>query len=252
MVISVIIATYNASKTLARCLDSIIPQLTEECELIIIDGNSSDSTNEIIKAYNEISYTISEPDKGVYDAWNKGIKVSKGNWIMFVGADDALLPNALNTYLKLIHSRRDINEYDYICAHNEYVDKQGHLLKILGENAQWYKMKKMMCAAHVASLHNKKNLFEQVGLYNTDYKICGDYELLLRKGSCLHSIFMPERIAKMEAGGISFSSQAIIEVYKIRKEHKSISELLNLILFIRDWLAFKTFVLRKTLKNKKL
>ena len=99
MKISIIIATWNAEKTLRRCLDSIIPQLTDETELIIIDGGSKDSTNEIINSYgNNVAVHLSEPDKGVYDAWNKGIKTSHGEWIMFIGADDTLCPNAIQVY----------------------------------------------------------------------------------------------------------------------------------------------------------
>ena len=72
-------------------------QKTSDCELIIIDGDSSDSTLEIIKSFgDEIDVLISEPDNGIYDAWNKGINVSQGKWIMFLGADDQLFPNALS------------------------------------------------------------------------------------------------------------------------------------------------------------
>ena len=105
MYISIVIATYNASATLERCLKSIIPQMNDEIELIIIDGKSNDGTKEILNRYIEwISYTISEKDSGVYDAWNKGIKVAKGDWVMFIGADDILLPNALNVYIQTIVS----------------------------------------------------------------------------------------------------------------------------------------------------
>ena len=95
--ISIIIATFNASATIKRCLDSIVPQLTEECELVIIDGGSKDSTNEIIDSYGDkIAIHVSEPDKGIYDAWNKGIRLSSGEWVAFIGADDVLLSGALN------------------------------------------------------------------------------------------------------------------------------------------------------------
>lgn len=251
MFISIIIATYNAASTLARCLDSIIPQLTDECELIVIDGNSSDSTNAIIKSYNEISYSISEPDKGIYDAWNKGITVAKGKWVMFIGADDILLPDALQTYLEVIENT-DVEDIDYICAQNEYVDKNGKLLKLLGTNANWKGMRKMMLAAHVASLHNRNRLFESIGSYNLNYKICADYELLLRKGSQLKLFFIPKRIARMEVGGMSFSTKAIVETYKIRKEHKSVSPVLNSALFFRDWIAYKLFIFRNHEKRLNL
>lgn len=84
-------------------MDSIVPQLCAETELIIVDGDSKDNTNDIIKSYGDkVSVHISEPDKGIYDAWNKGVALSHGDWIMFIGADDRLRPNAVNIYLEKI------------------------------------------------------------------------------------------------------------------------------------------------------
>lgn len=138
MKISIIIATWNAENTLKECLDSIVPQLTEETELILIDGGSCDDTNEIIDSYGKnVSVHISERDKGIYDAWNKGVKVAHGDWVMFIGADDILLPGAISTYLDVIRSTDNINTYDYICAHNEYIDNNGKLLKLLGAAPEW-------------------------------------------------------------------------------------------------------------------
>ncbi len=243
--ISIVIATYNAAKTLHGCLDSIVSQLNDECELILVDGGSKDDTNKIIDSYGDrIAFHISEPDKGIYDAWNKGVANAKGKWIMFVGADDKLLPKALKTYLNIIHSLKDIDTYDYICAHDEYIDQNGHLLKVLGEEAAWEKMRRYMSCAHVASLHNHHNLFDMIGGYNLNFHICADYELLLRKRDKLKSIFVPNHMAQMEAGGMSFSTKAIIETYIIRKLHRSVPAPVNIALFLRDWLAFKFFILR--------
>lgn len=247
--ISIIIATYNAGKTLQHCLDSIAPQKSKELELLIIDGQSTDNTLDIINSNKLIiDFYISETDKGIYDAWNKGIQMATGEWIMFVGADDILLPNALSQYIDLINKTPEIGNYDYICANNEFIGKDGKVLKIMGEAPSWSKMKKYMAAAHVASLHNKKNLFNKVGLYNLEYKICADYELLLRKKDKLIFLFKPIHIAQMKVGGMSFSTKAIIETYLIRKRHQSVSPMFNILLFLRDWLGFKMFVL-KNIKN---
>ena len=101
--ISIIIATYNAGKTLARCLQSIREEKTNEIELLVIDGGSKDNTLDIINTYQDtIDYSCSEPDKGIYDAWNKGISHAKGDWMMFIGADDYLVGNALSDYLNKI------------------------------------------------------------------------------------------------------------------------------------------------------
>lgn len=248
MKISIIIATWNAGKTLQDCLNSITSQLSNDTELVIIDGDSKDETLEIIEKNKQyISYTVSERDKGVYDAWNKGVKASKGDWVMFIGADDVLLSGAVDKYLRVINSTPDMNSYDYICAHNEFVDMNGKLLKILGKQVTWSAMRKTMVAAHVASLHSRKNLFETIGKYNLDFKICADYELLLRKKQNLKALFIDEYIARMKIGGMSFSTKAIIEVYKIRKFHHSVSSLSNIVLFLRDWIAYKVFIIRKNI-----
>ena len=244
--ISIIMASYNAANTLRTCLDSIVSQVTDDVELIIVDGKSADETNAIIDSYGEkVAVHISEHDRGIYDAWNKGVKVAKGEWVMFVGADDVLLPNALNEYLNVIRSTPDIDSYDYICAHNEYVNEKGKLLKVLGEEPKWSKMCKGMAAAHVASLHNKRNLFETIGGYNLNFRICADYELLLRKKQNLKYIFIDNHIARMKIGGMSFSTNAIIETYNIRKLHHSLAVGLNEFYFLRDWFAYMLFKIRK-------
>lgn len=244
--ISIIIATYNASTTIKKCLESIASQKTDECELLIIDGNSSDDTIDIVKSYGVlVDYFISEPDLGVYDAWNKGIKVSKGKWIMFIGADDILLPIAIDSFLDILKHNIEAKEVDYICAKNEYVDKNGKLLRILGSEPLWNKMRKMNVVAHVASLHNKNSLFNEIGSYDINFKICADYELLLRKGNKLKYLFIPNHIARMAVGGVSFSTKAIIESYYVRAKHHSLNPLSNMLLFLITWFAYILFVVRK-------
>lgn len=243
--ISWIIATFNAEKTLRRCLDSIVPQLDNECELILVDGGSKDNTNDIINSYGDkIAVHISEPDKGIYDAWNKGVKLSSGNWVGFIGADDVLLPNAVKSYMQIIKSTCDIDSYDYICAHNEYVDKDGNVIQVIGEPAEWKKMRKSMVAAHVASLHNKQNLFETIGSYDLQFHICSDYDLLLRKRDKLKSLFIDTTIARMQTGGMSFSVAALKEAFHIRQKNHSTNMIENVSLYLWYWMLFKTYHLR--------
>jgi glycosyltransferase involved in cell wall biosynthesis len=87
--ISVIVAIYNGKATLQQCIDSVAQQTYVTKELIIIDGGSTDGTVDLLKANSgQISYWISEPDHGIYNAWNKGLAKAKGEWICFLGADD--------------------------------------------------------------------------------------------------------------------------------------------------------------------
>jgi len=253
MTISIIIATYNASKTLQRCLDSIVPQLTNETELILVDGGSKDDTNKIIDSYGDkIAVHISEPDKGIYDAWNKGVKLAHGKWVGFIGADDVMNEGALALFLNKIKETNDVDSYDYICAYNQFVDEDGNVLRRIGSNPTWDKMRKGNCAAHVASLHNKKNLFETIGGYDLRYRISADYELLVRKKDKLKVLFFEGYIMKMKVGGMSFSTKALKEVYAIRKQHHTVPALENIKLYLRDWLAFKLFIIKNRLTGKSL
>ena len=251
---SIITVNYNDAHGLKETIDSVISQTCHDYEYIIIDGGSTDGTCGIIKSYSEhISYTVSEPDKGIYDAWNKGVKMAKGKWIAFIGADDVLLPNAIKAYNDAILKTKDIDEYDYICAHNEYVDLNGRILKILGEEPKWSVMKKEMAPAHVASLHSKKNLFDTIGDYDYEnFHICADYELLMRKKDKLKYLMLPFHIARMKVGGMSFSTKAIKESYRIRKYHHSLPIVINELQLLRDWFAYKFFIIRKSLIGCKI
>lgn len=244
--ISIIIATYNAAAVLSKCLDSIVEQLNEECELIIIDGGSCDATVEVISSYKEhVSYTVSEKDHGIYDAWNKGIRAAKGEWIAFVGADDLLCPNAINNYLRVLRETKDVEKFDYICAQVERVDRSGNILRVIGEKPVWRKMRKHMVSAMIFSLHNKKNLYDTVGYYDFEnFHICADYELLMRKKNELQSLMIPFRVARMEVGGMSFSTKAIFETYQIRKKHHSVPTIYNYYLLLTDCLFYEFFKLR--------
>lgn len=91
-----------------------------------------------------------------------------------------------------------------------------------------------MAAAYVASLHNKQNLFEKVDKYNIDFKICADYELLLRKRDKLRYLYLPTSIARMQVGGVSFLIRAIWETHNIRNYHCTIPCLINNVLFLKN------------------
>lgn len=240
-IISIIIATYNASDTILECLDSIENEINSDCELIIIDGNSSDNTLDLMNKKKElIDVLISEPDKGIYDAWNKGIKMSSGKWILFLGADDLLLENSLLTYLNFLRERNS-SDYDYVCAQNEYINLDNKFIKYIGKEPKWKAMKYYMPAAHVASLHNKK-LFDEIGVFNLDYKICADYELLSRKKNKLNYKFIDFKIAQMKTGGMSFSLRALTEQFFIRKKHLNI--IMNVLTFIFQISLFIKFKIK--------
>jgi glycosyltransferase involved in cell wall biosynthesis len=212
MRISIITAVFNAEKYLKDFFESIIKHDADDYELIIIDGGSTDNTVEIIRLYSSyIAYWISEPDRGIYDAWNKGIKQASGEWIMFLGSDDKLVPGALKNYAKFIENN-DITEDNclYISSKVQIVDSRGSNVRIKGWAWEWPFFLNEMTVAHPGSLHSRK-LFLDFGLFDISYKSSGDYELLLRPQARLNSRFFDQLTAIMLEGGMSDSFLGIVE-----------------------------------------
>lgn len=250
MLITIVIATYNAADTLTRCLHSIAPQKAEGVELLVVDGGSTDGTSEMAMKSPVVDKVASEPDRGVYDAWNKGVAMAGGEWVMFMGADDELLPGAIDTWMEMLRQLPASTTCEYICGYNEFADDSGKLLKVLGQPPAWRRMRKRMVAAHVASLHHRERLLEAYGPFDLRYGICADYELLLRRKQHLRYRFTDRRIARMHAGGMSMSSEAIRQTYLIRAHHHSVGRLHNRWLYWRDLLAFRLFNMRHGLKSQ--
>lgn len=162
-VLTIIIATYNAAIYIKDCLSSIAENITEPYELIIIDGNSSDDTIKIVKNFKAVNPTIiSEPDKGIYDAMNKGTKLATGKWVLFLGADDRILPS----FSKIITHLKD-NEGIYYgnCLNGE---------SRFGGRFSNYKLAKMnLC--HQAILY-PLSVFKRY-TFNLKYPVFADYQL---------------------------------------------------------------------------
>jgi glycosyltransferase involved in cell wall biosynthesis len=209
--ISIVTAVYNGERFLRRFLKSIEEQTNDNFELIIIDGGSSDGSIQIINEYSHlVDFWISEPDKGIYDAWNKGVKKASGEWIMFIGSDDMLKPDGIETYVKFMSMQKDLNQIEYISSKVQMIDLEGKPIRIKGWPWEWPKFLKEMTVAHPGSLHSKR-LFEKYGLFDTGYKITGDYELLLRPKSQLKSLYMPHVTVLMSEGGASDSIASVKE-----------------------------------------
>lgn len=216
--ISIITSVFNGEKYFEQAIQSILNQTYQNIEYIIIDGNSTDQTISIIKKYqDQITYWVSEPDQGIYDAWNKGVKAAKGEWISFVGADDILYPNAMENYVNyILMSESKDKGLDYLSAKVELVKEDLEVVRTFGEVWKWGVFKKYMNVAHVGSLHHK-NLFKKYGFYNTDYKIVGDYELLLRANKHLEAGFINDVTAKMRFGGVSIKDFTVFkETFKAK------------------------------------
>ena len=203
--ITIIIAVFNGAKTLQQCIDSVIQQAYPNKQLIIIDGGSNDGTVELLEANNQsISYWISEPDAGIYNAWNKGLAIANGEWICFLGADDYFWDSSV---LESMSSQLLIAPSNIRVVYGQIM-----LLNSNGENMYavgkpWLKVKKrfkqIMCIPHPGLMH-RSSLFEQHGQFDESFRIAGDYELLFRELQTGNAIFIPDLITiGMREGGVS-------------------------------------------------
>ncbi len=198
--LSIVISTLNASRTLARCLDSVAAQSFRDFELIMIDGGSSDDTSEIAARYGPlVTYFNSEPDSGIYDAWNKALRLVCGEWICFLGADDRFTtPDALTRF----SSMATYPEVTLVTARVDMTGTTGDVLRSSGQAWKLATMKKYMCVAHPGAWHHR-SLFDTYGTFASAYRLAGDYEFLLRSAASIRAVFVPESLVTMQLGGIS-------------------------------------------------
>ncbi|OAD46832.1 glycosyltransferase family 2 protein [Polaribacter atrinae] len=230
--LSIITVTFNSEKTVRKTIESVLNQSISHFEYILIDGDSKDATIEIIKSYEavfkkrNIQYTwISEKDSGIYNAFNKGVKLAKGNWVSFLGSDDCYTEDALEAYLKVILAAND--NVDLVYSNVDVIDNEENIINKINGSWSWSKFKRYMNIAHVGAFHNK-NYFSKYGFFNESYRIAGDYEMLLRAKDNLKSIKIEKVTAKMADGGVSNNhiSLAFKETFKAKNKTAGIGVIL--------------------------
>ncbi len=155
-------------------MESVFSQSVKGFEYIVIDGNSNDgSKEEIQKHVQKFSHWISEPDTGIYNAMNKGIKLAKGEYLLFLNSGDCLEnPSTIENVLKQLHT-------DDIVYGNMVIDRGGKLIKGISQEKLEFEEMIRGTLWHPVSFI-KKELFDKFGLYNEKYKIISDYEFFLR------------------------------------------------------------------------
>ena len=202
MKISIITISFNAEKTIEKTLMSIESQSYDNIEHIIVDGGSKDNTLEICNSFPHVSKIISESDKGVYDAFNKGLKIATGDIIGFLNADDVFYES--NSVLEIVNAF-SINETDIVYGNLDYVNEDGKVIR------NWvskpYKrglIKKAWMPAH-PTFYCKKEIYNRLGGYNDSFKIAGDFELCIRflEVYKVHSFYLNKKLVKMLVGGVS-------------------------------------------------
>lgn len=215
-VITIIVAVYNGAETLKQCINSVTNQNYHSVELIIIDGNSTDKTIDIIKSNQSvINFWISEKDDGIYSAWNKGLVQAKGDWVVFLGADDYLFDNNV---LKNVAEQIKNLPMDTFVAYGQVMLVNFENERIYAVGKPWAEIrsrfKQTMCIPHQGVFHSRQ-LFEKYGYFDESFQIAGDYELLLRYLKVHEAFFMPNLIiTSMRQGGASTHVSNVLQVFR--------------------------------------
>lgn len=227
--VTIITSTKNAMPHLMKLARSLLEQSMKDFEWLIADGGSTDGTLQFINSINDPRvHMVSWSDSGIYDAWNHALANRKGMYVCFLGADDAFFnPESLSALCSAING--DVN---LISSINKVVDHQGKVQRTLGDAWALEKMRRYQCIAHPGMLISSE-LFDKYGYFNTEYRICGDYEWLLRCAPAVRPTFLPRVSVKMGAGGISDSQfyAALTETLKAQLTHNNESIVKTSLLF---------------------
>lgn len=205
MKVSIITVTYNAAATIRDTIESVLAQDYPNIEHIIIDGASKDNTVEIVQSYGDrIARFVSEPDRGMYDGMNKGIKLATGDAIAILNADDVYInSHVISTIVEHFQQQ----QVDSVFADLIYVkhDEPDKIVRYYS-SAHFHpdKFAYGWMPAHPTFVV-KRWAFDRYGFFKTDYKIAADYELLIRF-LAIHQMsyhYIPQVLVKMRTGGAS-------------------------------------------------
>lgn len=208
MKISIITVTYNSSSTLRDTIDSVLRQSYPDIEYILVDGNSTDSTVDIIKEYEPRFHGnfhwISEPDTGLYDAMNKGLKMATGDVVGILNSDDFYFND---DSVRVVAEAFEKYKTDSVFADIRFVDPIDTDKTVRHYSSRWFST----CCFRIGympahpTFFTYRRYFEEFGNYATDYEIAADYELLVRF-LYVHKLsykYLPFDMIKMRKGGKS-------------------------------------------------
>jgi glycosyltransferase involved in cell wall biosynthesis len=226
LILSIITVSFNSRETICNTIESVINQTYQGIEYIVIDGGSTDDTVEIIKSYgNKISKFESEPDYGIYDAINKGIRLSTGNIIGILNSDDLFYDN--NVIQKVVDAF-ERNETDAVYGDVQFVDPANTSKIVRYYSSKHFNPAKFKCGFMPAhpSFYVKRKIYEELGYYKTDYQIAADFELEMRflLTNHIRYRYLELPIVSMRTGGVSnksiFSNITLNkEIYKACREN---------------------------------
>jgi glycosyltransferase involved in cell wall biosynthesis len=220
--VSVVTVVYNGEKHIEQTIRSVLEQSYRPVEYIVVDGGSTDGTIDILAKYGDrIDYWISEPDKGISDAMNKGILLSTGELIAHLHADDFFAnPSVLSSVCSEYLRRQGIL---WMTGGINIVAREGKILEEI--KARKYSYKRLIrgnILLHPATFVTRQ-AFEKVGVFDTGYRYAMDYDLWLRLGAVADPVVLDLQVACFrahdESRSIAGSERAYDESWRIRKKH---------------------------------
>jgi glycosyltransferase involved in cell wall biosynthesis len=204
--LSLVTVVYNAQDTIGQCIESVINQNYPNLEYIIVDGGSTDNTLNIIEKYrSHVHILVSEPDQGIYDAMNKGIRLATGQLVGILNADDQFADNEVLRSVAAAFEQHDAGivygDLDII-GHQQQIIRKWRSRPCTGNSFNLGFM-----PAH-PTFYCKRELFEKLGLYRLDYGSAADFELMLRfmHLNKIRSYYLKKVMVKMRTGGVSSKS----------------------------------------------
>jgi glycosyltransferase involved in cell wall biosynthesis len=203
--ISVITVSFNAADFIEQTIQSVLSQSYPALEYIIIDGDSTDGTPEIIRRYeSRLAYWHSRPDRGVAHAFNLGLERAHGDWILFLNADDLLLePTGIEHMAAHLSRHQDA---DVVFGQIVSLTREKHpeplpLCQIGGHAWRWQEFRRVNRIPHQAAF-TRREYFDRVGRFDETFRIAMDYDHYLRARENLRAQFVPLVLVGMRAGGV--------------------------------------------------
>ncbi|PCH54310.1 MAG: hypothetical protein COC22_00460 [Flavobacteriaceae bacterium] len=238
--ISIITVCFNAEDFIEQCIQSVISQKFEDFEYIVIDGGSTDKTTDIITKYEaELSYWHSQPDRGISHAFNQGIKKATGDWIVFLNADDCYLDSQVLSTIEA--TLRKSGTMDLVYGQVQIVKRQSSIVPIspvVGEAWDWKDFRLRSTIPH-PSAFTHKHFFERYGVFDESFRNALDYELYLRAGRSLKTVFVPTLLTWMRDGGMSKN-----DAYRSYRESKKAQLKNGALNKVTAWTVYVVYAVR--------
>jgi glycosyltransferase involved in cell wall biosynthesis len=208
-------ATRNAAATLPQCLESLRAQAFRDFEVIVMDGASSDGTADVLRSHSDlVTRWRSEPDGGIYSAWNKAVELARGEWICFLGADDRLR-DALALQRLVPHLRAALPHHRVVYSRLQLIGLSGEVVAEMGMPWQQAKasFRSHQCLPQPGLMHHR-SLFEAHGRFDESFRIAADYEFLLRELKDHDARFVPVTTVAAGFGGLTTRPENFALMYE--------------------------------------